>query len=55
MVEDPRRRILVSREALIALSEGRLKYNPRLRIKFGRYIIRRPKLLVKSIGSEGEG
>jgi len=46
--------ILVSRDSLIALSEGELKYNPNLKIRFGRYIIKKPKLLVKRIGCEGK-
>ncbi len=54
MAEATQRRILISREALIALSEGKLKYNPNLRIRFGRYIIKRPKLLVRRIGGQGE-
>ena len=50
-----RKMVLVSRDSLVALSEGLLKYNPDFRVRFGRYIIRKPKLLVKKIGCEGEG
>ncbi|MHA1631901.1 MAG: hypothetical protein ACTSXC_03710 [Candidatus Freyarchaeota archaeon] len=50
-----RRMVLISRDSLIALSEGVLKYNPNFRVRFGRYILRKPKLLVKRIGCEGEG
>lgn len=50
-----RNKVLVSRETLKALSEGRVKYNPELKVRFGRYVVRRPKALVKWIGGEGEG
>jgi len=46
--------ILVSRESLIALSEGRLKFNPDFRIRFGRYILKKTKMLVKTIGGENK-
>nr|MDO8044808.1 hypothetical protein [Candidatus Baldrarchaeota archaeon] len=34
--------ILVSKGTLIALSEGRIKFKPDIKIKFGRYIIKNP-------------
>ena len=39
---------------LNSLSEGRIKFNPDIKIKFGRYIIKKPKLLVKPIGSKSK-
>jgi len=34
--------ILVSKDTLITLSEGRIKFKPDIKIKFGRYIIKNP-------------
>lgn len=54
MNEKIRRKIIVSRDTLIALSEGRLKFNPDVKIAFGRYVVKKPKALVKWIAGKGE-
>lgn len=55
MAERGGRKLIVSRSSLTAVSEGRLKFNPEFKLKFGRYVVKKPKALVKFIGSEGEG
>jgi len=46
--------ILVSKDTLIALSKGRIKFKPDIKIKFGRYIIKNLNYWWKPIGNKSK-